>query len=73
MVLIDFNCFYLKCIDLYNIFFAFKLRNVDGRNIMENEMAKSMQDVHRKFKEVAALVDMDVLTITEERMENWLS
>jgi hypothetical protein len=40
---------------------------------MENEMAKSMKDVHRKFKEVAALVDMDVLTITEKRMKNWLS
>ena len=63
----------LLWVDLYNIFFAFKLRKIDGRNIMENEMAKSMKDVHRKFKEVAALVDMDVLTITEERMENWLS
>ena len=60
-------------VDLYNIFYAFKLRSVDGRNITGDEMAKTMKDVHRKFKEVAALIDMEVLTIEEERIENWLS
>lgn len=60
-------------VDLYNIFYAFKLRSIDGRNITSEEMAKTMKDVHRKFKEIGATLTDDFEKISEERILNWLS
>ena len=60
-------------VDLFNIFYAFKLRSIDGRNITSEEMAKTMKDVHRKFKEIGAILDDNVFDVTEERISNWLS
>ena len=59
-------------VDLYNIFYAFKLRGIDGRKVTGEEMAKSMKDVHRKFKEVTASLN-DIFDVTEERIDNWIS
>ena len=60
-------------VDLYNIFYAFKMRSIDNKNITSEDMAKTMKDVHRKFKEIGASLTDDITMVTEERISNWLS
>ena len=60
-------------VDLYNIFYAFKMRSIDGKNITSEDMAKTMKDVHRKFKEIGASLTDDITMVTDERISNWLS